>query len=160
MRKQLSLHLPIALFFLIFSLFGTWYEGSNILENSFEWGDSAPFSTLFHGPLTSEADIMQVDFFVYASKFYPFFPTVLLLSVLYLLTVLGVCTIEDRRRRSLFFRIYTVCLLVVLAAVQLQHVDTKYYYTSCLFIGIGVNCLLSVRNNRRLSAKKDRDKSN
>ena len=154
MRKHLSFHLPIALFLLTFSLLGTWYEGSNILSNPFEWERSTPFSSLFSGSISSQTDISQLDFFVYASKFYPFFPTLMLLSLLYLITVFLVFTIKDRRKRNLFFNIYSGCLLVVLITVLLQHVDTKYYYVVVLLVALGANLFINFRNNKRLAGTK------
>lgn len=150
MRTPLLFHLPIALFLLFFSLLGALYEGSNIVNNPFEWDHSAHFSNLFNGSSISKSDISQLDFFIYASKFYPFFPILLLLSLLYLITIIGVYAIKDRRSRGIFFHVYTVCLLVGLIVILMQHIHVKYYYASILFVSIGVNCLLNYRNYRRV----------
>ena len=155
MRKDLSFHLPIALFLLTFSLLATWYEGSNLLSNSFEWGRSTPFSSMFNGAISSQSEISQLDFFVYASKFYPFFPTLMLLSLLYLITVLGILAIKDKRKSSLFFHLYSGCLLVVLIAVLMQHVGAKYYYAAVLLLGLGANLFINYRTNKRLAAAKN-----
>ncbi len=154
MRKQLSFHLPIALFLLVFSSFATWYEGSNLLNRTFEWGRSTPFSNFFHGSISSQSDISQLDFFVYASKFYPLFPTIMLFSFLYLITVLGIFTIKDKRKSILFFDIYSGFLLVILVVVLLQHIDSKYYYAVVLLSGLITNLFINYRKNKRLEVTK------
>ncbi|WP_455675570.1 DUF4306 domain-containing protein [Pradoshia sp.] len=159
MRKHLPFHLPIALFLFAFSSLGTWYEGSNLLSNPFEWRQSTPFSSVFHDSITSQSDITQLDFFVYASKFYPFFPTLMLLSLLYLITILGACTINDKRKSSLFFTIYSGFILVVLMAILMQHVDTKYYYAAVLLLGLITNLFINYRNNKRLLLTKNIEKT-
>lgn len=66
-----------------------WYEGSAIIENTLEWKHSTPFTNLFNGGTINGHDISQLDYFVYAAKFQPFFPSIMIVSVLYILSVTG-----------------------------------------------------------------------
>ncbi|RLL48357.1 DUF4306 domain-containing protein [Oceanobacillus piezotolerans] len=58
---------------LLLSTFVTWYEGSYIRYNSYEWKYTAFFSKTFNGEIIHKSDISQLDYFIYAVKFYPFF---------------------------------------------------------------------------------------
>ena len=50
-----------------------WYQGSELVSDSFDWNDTAKFSKLLNGTdtITSPEQISQLDFFVYAAKHYP-----------------------------------------------------------------------------------------
>lgn len=74
---------------LVVSTFIAWYEGSAIIENTLEWKHSTPFTSLFNREFTNGHDISQLDYFIYAAKFKPFFPTIMIVSVLYILSVTG-----------------------------------------------------------------------
>lgn len=71
------------------STFFAWYEGSGIVEDSFEWKYSTPFTNLKIQEITNGGDISQFDYFVYAVKFQPLFPLIMLGSLLYVLSVIG-----------------------------------------------------------------------
>jgi len=77
------LQLIIGIFILAVSTFIAWYEGSAIIDNSLEWKYSTPFTELFN------IDISQLDYFVYSAKFQPLFPTIMMVCVLYILSVIG-----------------------------------------------------------------------
>ncbi|KAB8126022.1 DUF4306 domain-containing protein [Gracilibacillus oryzae] len=72
----------IAVFLLLFSTLAAWYEGSAIRDNPWEWKYSTFFS---EGVVKTKADISQLDHFVYAAKFSPFFPILMVISLSYLL---------------------------------------------------------------------------
>ncbi|MGE7837403.1 YjdJ family protein [Viridibacillus arvi] len=73
----------------IFSTFFAWYEGSTILENPWEWKYSTPFSQLLNREILNASDISQLDYFIYAAKFQPTFPVIMVISSLYLLILIG-----------------------------------------------------------------------
>lgn len=75
------------LFFL--SIVVAWYEGSTILDNPWEWKYSTPFSRLLYGEVHSASDILQLDYFIYAAKFQPTYPVIMVISILYLLILIG-----------------------------------------------------------------------
>lgn len=57
-----------------------WYQGSNLIDYPDEWKYSAKF--------TNYQDIYQIDFFIYAAKFYPTAFVVMLISLLYMLVLI------------------------------------------------------------------------
>ncbi|WP_101842002.1 YjdJ family protein [Halobacillus sp. Marseille-P3879] len=86
----------ISFFLLIFAAFASWYEGSAILENPWEWKYSTPFSELFYGEVHSQAHISQLDYFVYAAKFQPAFPILMVVSSIYIILLIGNSLFRDR----------------------------------------------------------------
>lgn len=79
----------IASILLLISTVAGWYEGSAILDNPWEWKYSTPFSQLLSGQVHSDSDISQLDYFIYAAKFRPTFPVIMVISSLYLLILIG-----------------------------------------------------------------------
>jgi Domain of unknown function (DUF4306) len=67
----------------------SWYEGSALLDYSWEWKFSAPFSDMIHGSVQSSNDIVALDFFVYAAKFSPLYPGMMIISASYLSILIG-----------------------------------------------------------------------
>ncbi|WP_340372251.1 DUF4306 domain-containing protein [Peribacillus sp. FSL E2-0218] len=73
-----------AFFFMLFS-FCAWYEGSEILDNSWEW----KHSTYFSEHVIDADDISDLDHFVYAAKFRPLFPVLMILTASYIIILTG-----------------------------------------------------------------------
>lgn len=70
----------VSLTILPFAFYFSMYEGSALLEDQFEWKNSAKVSASA-GEVTKTGDINQMDFFIYAAKFRPFFPIVTTICV-------------------------------------------------------------------------------
>lgn len=88
-----------------------WYEGSEIIDNSLEWKYSTPFSRLFNIEIVNGQDISQLDYFVYAAKFQPFFPMIMTVSVIYIFTVLIFFHLSTKSSVSHYFvRSYKLCI--------------------------------------------------
>ncbi|MCR8847419.1 YjdJ family protein [Rossellomorea sp. SC111] len=79
----------IGMLVLGFSTLVSWYEGSALLDHSWEWRYSAPLSEMVHGSVTNSNDIVTLDFFVYAAKFSPLYPGMMIISASYLLILFG-----------------------------------------------------------------------
>lgn len=79
------LQLMIGGMVLLFSTVAAWYEGSAIIEHSLEWDYSTPFTHLLDIEILTGKEIVVFDYFVYAIKFQPFFPMVILISLLYMI---------------------------------------------------------------------------
>lgn len=79
------LQLLICVFVLLFATIAAWYEGSAIIESSLEWKYSTPFTDTLGIEIVSGKEIVILDYFIYAIKFKPFFPTLMLLSILYII---------------------------------------------------------------------------
>ncbi len=63
-------------------------SGSNLIDNPDEWKYSAKFTNYFKGTVSNYQDIYQIDFFIYAAKFYPTAFIVMLVSLLYMLILI------------------------------------------------------------------------
>ncbi len=61
-----------------------WYQGSNLIDDPDEWKYSTKFTNYFKGTVSNYEDIYQIDFFIYAAKFYPTAFIVMLVSLLYM----------------------------------------------------------------------------
>ncbi|WP_142344774.1 YjdJ family protein [Bacillus cereus] len=66
----------------------SWYQGSNLIDYPDEWKYSAKFTNYFKGYVSHYDDIYQIDFFIYAAKFYPTAFVVMLISLLYMLVLI------------------------------------------------------------------------
>ena len=99
----LALQFAFTLFVFLFSAIVSWYEGSEILNQPWEWPYSTPFSHMLYGEVLSERDISQLDHFIYAAKFKPAFPAVMAVSGLYLLILVGYYFLLLRQKQSKFF---------------------------------------------------------
>jgi Domain of unknown function (DUF4306) len=98
----------VGLVVLGFASLVSWYEGSALLDNPWEWRYSAPLSELVHGSVTSSNDIVAIDFFVYAAKFSPLYPGMMIISASYLSVLIGF-----RLFKQAGFRIFLVLLGVI-----------------------------------------------
>ncbi|WP_341518960.1 YjdJ family protein [Bacillus paramobilis] len=74
--------------FFITSALMSWYQGSNLIDDPDEWKYSAKFTHYFKGTVSNYEDIYQIDFFIYAAKFYPTAFVVMLISLLYMLVLI------------------------------------------------------------------------
>ncbi len=86
----------VALIFFIVSTIISWYEGSNLIEDSFDWKYSAKFTNYFKGPVSDSNDILQIDFFIYAAKFYPI-PVIIMITSFGYMLLLSVYIVLKRR---------------------------------------------------------------
>lgn len=86
---KIMIQLGLSSMLFLFSTIVAWYEGSNILGNSWEWKYTAIFSQLMKGEVVQPSDILLIDYFVYAAKFFPTFPILMLLSGTYLVILIG-----------------------------------------------------------------------
>ncbi len=89
-------HILTGICILMISTFMAWYEGSVITNVTWEWEHSTPFTNIFNSEITNGQDINQLDYLVYAAKFSPFFPTLMLMSVLYIVSVFVLYLTKNR----------------------------------------------------------------
>ena len=73
----------------LFSTVVAWYEGSNILQDSREWKYTAILSQWLNGGVANQSDILLPDYYIYAAKFFPTFPILMLLSATHLVILIG-----------------------------------------------------------------------
>lgn len=114
------------------STFFAWYEGSGIVEDSFEWKYSTPFTNLKIQEITNGGDISQFDYFVYAVKFQPLFPLIMLGSLLYVLSVIGFYLINRKSKWAIPFWGILGLLLLVFSVF----ISTSFTIGNSIFFGI------------------------
>jgi hypothetical protein len=124
--------------FLLFSIFATWYEGSDILEKQYEWKYSTPFS----GLVLKESDISQLDFFVYAIKFKPTFPIVMSISSIYLLVLSGYYLFNMRKRIFTTYVSLIAALLFTLGWLMFTSTTSGAQALSYTFLSCGAICVV------------------
>ncbi|WP_255258094.1 YjdJ family protein [Bacillus sp. AFS018417] len=96
MKIRYMVQFGAALIFFIVSAIISWYEGSNLIEDSFDWKYSAKFTNYFKGPVSDSNDILQIDFFIYAAKFYPI-PVIIMITSFGYMLLLSVYIVLKRR---------------------------------------------------------------
>lgn len=99
MKIRYMVQFGVAFIFFIVSAIISWYEGSNLIDHSFDWKYSAKFTNYFKGPVSDSHDIMQIDFFVYAAKFYPI-PVIIMVTSFGYIVLLSLYIVLKRRLSS------------------------------------------------------------
>lgn len=80
--------LVLTIIILCFSTLVAWYEGSSIVDDPFEWKYSVKFTNYFKGEISDYHEISQLDYFIYAAKFYPLFPILMAVSSCFIIILL------------------------------------------------------------------------
>ncbi|MGG3479095.1 DUF4306 domain-containing protein [Peribacillus frigoritolerans] len=91
-----------ALFFMVFT-FCTWYEGSEILDRPWEWKHSTHFTHINDEQAIDAVDISNFDHFVYAAKFNPLFPLLMVLAAAYIIILSGYILFKRRIKKMALF---------------------------------------------------------
>ncbi|MCD1162508.1 DUF4306 domain-containing protein [Peribacillus frigoritolerans] len=91
-----------ALFFMVFT-FCTWYEGSEILDRPWEWKYSTLFTHVNDEQAIDAVDISNFDHFVYAAKFKPLFPLLMVLAASYIIILSGYILFKRRIKKMALF---------------------------------------------------------
>ncbi|MCM3675359.1 MULTISPECIES: YjdJ family protein [Peribacillus] len=91
-----------ALFFMVFT-FCTWYEGSEIMDRPWEWKYSTHFTQVNDDQALDANDISNFDHFVYAAKFKPLFPFLMVLAASYLIILTGYILFKRRIKKMALF---------------------------------------------------------
>lgn len=120
--------------FLVFSL----YEGSNLVDDPFEWQRSTPFTHLLVSNPNFPHDIVWLDFFVYAIKFYSVYPIMTLISAALLL---GLAMQKINNSKQMYSNIFGIFLGVGMLYTSLtffsaQSLGSQVFRYSLLFIGL------------------------
>ncbi|MCZ8538647.1 YjdJ family protein [Paenisporosarcina quisquiliarum] len=109
------LQLIVGIFTLVVSTFIAWYEGSAITYKSLEWGYSTPFTKILNIEITNGRDISQLDYFVYAAKFQPLFPAIMMVSVFYILSIVGYYLVKYKPKWAIGFLGLIGCIMILLS---------------------------------------------
>lgn len=136
-----------------FATFVSWYEGGQLRDDPWEWEHTAVFSNWLHDGVTNADDILVIDHFVYAAKFEPLFPLLMVTSFLVMFVQLAFWLF--RRHRAM----WNIFLLLLAAAslagcTILSDSPTTGFQLFSLFFG--VVGLLSILGVFRIETKKDK----
>ncbi len=148
----------IASMLLAFSTFIAWYEGSAIRDVPWEWKHTALFSKVFNGQITNNSDISQLDYFIYAAKFHPVYPILILFSLSYIATLSGYLLLKNNIKRLTVF-LSTISIIHILLGLTIYSSPTvggKYFTFAFLFNGL-INlslAILSFLRTRKGTKKK------
>ncbi|WP_173915927.1 YjdJ family protein [Halobacillus sp. Marseille-Q1614] len=134
------IQLCISLSLLVFSTFVTWYEGSALLENPWEWEYSTPFSERLHENIHSDEQISQLDYFVYAAKFHPTFPTIMAISSIYLILLIGYQFLKAHiKKLTLYLSLWGIIFLATSFFIMNSPTSGGKIFTSIYMVS-GVLC--------------------
>ncbi|PAD69995.1 hypothetical protein CHH83_06250 [Bacillus sp. 7586-K] len=126
------------LLFLI-STAAAWYEGSQILDNPWEWKYSAMFSRMMNGSVEQANDILPIDHVVYAAKFLPLFPLMMFFSGMYIIVLLSSILF---RRNGMFTVLLTSLGLLLLCGSSViansPTVGLKSFHYCFLLLGLAM----------------------
>jgi len=135
---RVIIQLVLASILFLFSTGAAWYEGSSLLEHSWEWKHTAIFSGIVNGQVENASDIIAIDYFVYAAKFAPTFPLLMLLSGTYLITLIGYISLK-RNHKVFTFYLTSIGVSFLVVSSLLCNSPTSglgIISVSLLFIGI------------------------
>ena len=110
---RLIVQFGVGIILLLVSIFSALYEGSEITFYNEEWAYSTPFTHLFKGGVKFPEEILQLDYFVFAAKFRPFFPILAFISVVYLLTLVGYVIFKHNSKWFNYFLFFIGSMLFV-----------------------------------------------
>lgn len=136
------------------------YEGSSIKEDPWEWSYSTPFSMLFNGEVEKASDIIVLDYFIYAIKFQPTFPLVMLICIFYLLILIGIALLKKNKLWSLYFRMVS-CLLLG-CAIALFNASTtggKAFFVTFILASIVFMIISFALRNKLYEASVENEKN-
>ncbi|MET1013104.1 MAG: YjdJ family protein [Paenisporosarcina sp.] len=103
----------IIIIVLVLSTLASWYEGSELVNNPWEWKYSIPFSRMLNEEVINKTDIFQLDYFIYSLKYQPLYPLLMMMSILYLVFLSAYLLIrKSMKKYSLFLGIAGILLLL------------------------------------------------
>ncbi|WP_342598069.1 YjdJ family protein [Psychrobacillus sp. FSL H8-0483] len=111
------IQLIIGTLILCTATFIAWYEGSAIMNHPWEWKYSTPFTKLFNMDIMDGHDISQLDYFVYAAKFQPLFPAIMMVSGIYILCVIGYYLLKCNYDWTIGYFGLIGCILLVVSGL-------------------------------------------
>lgn len=137
MSYKRTIPFGLAIMFFCIATFASWYEGSELIDNSFEWKHTAVFTSWIHDGEVERGNISQLDYFVYSIKFKPIFPIIMLVSFIYMVFAIGQNLLKPGIKQNLFVSILGVILLVGAALLSGSPTSgAKVFMMSQLLVGI------------------------
>ncbi|WP_043933280.1 YjdJ family protein [Bacillus sp. EB01] len=149
---RLAIQAGIGLIFLLFSTMASWYEGSALVDSPSEWKHSTPFTQIFKTSFSDGKDISQLDYFVYAAKFQPIFPVIMIVSILYLFILAGLYFLKNRGNLFSLY-LFILGIICVLAGLQLAGSSTQggrilfYVFAASGLVNLGFSFFKRIHQN-------------
>ncbi|WP_332651422.1 YjdJ family protein [Lysinibacillus sp. 54212] len=116
--------LIVASILFVFSMLVAWYEGSAIIEHSYEWKYSTPFSSFFEIEVVTGKEIFALDYFVYAAKFQPLFPMIMLITLLYIMFLL-IVMLKKFNHSVATIVTFLCCMMLICLALVVANTSTN-----------------------------------
>ncbi|MFB7640545.1 YjdJ family protein [Peribacillus butanolivorans] len=134
--------LVMAMLFLLLFTFCTWYEGSEILDSPREWKYSTHFSQMLNDQVVDANDISVLDYFVYAAKFKPLFPSLMIITALYIIILLGSMLFKRSDKKIALFLSGLGVLLLLLSRVVSNSPTAGGSFFTTFFLTSGIISVL------------------
>jgi hypothetical protein len=135
---KIILQFGLILMLFLFSMGVSWYEGSELADNSLEWKYSTPFTQLFHRGFVNKGDLSQLDYFVYATKFKPTYPLLMLFSGLYLITLFVYILFKQNHKGFTFFLFAAGLILSIFSLITNKSPTNGVHVISTFSLSIGL----------------------
>ncbi|TXC86028.1 DUF4306 domain-containing protein [Metabacillus litoralis] len=103
MSVKFITHLASVIMLLLFFSIASWYEGSELLDHPWEWKYTAIFSQMVNAEILNKSDISQLDFFIYAIKFKPLYPMLMMVAIIYMILLLGYSSYKTKPKKFALF---------------------------------------------------------
>ncbi|PPA70822.1 DUF4306 domain-containing protein [Jeotgalibacillus proteolyticus] len=100
---KMTLKTGVLMIILAIAAFAAWVDGSALLDDPWDWQHTALFSQFFHGSISAEHQISQLDFFLYSAKFRPFYPVLMIISSLGLIVLSAYHLLKKEPKRFAYF---------------------------------------------------------
>ncbi|MGF2616510.1 DUF4306 domain-containing protein [Rossellomorea vietnamensis] len=157
--KYKSIILSTLILFVVMTGLFSLYEGSALTDNPEQWKYTAVFSQMMNGgEIMEKSAISQLDYFLYAIKFRPFFPSSMVVFIL-LIIFTAVFPFIHKNKSRLVLAVYLL-LFISSLFVQPAEQGTAVFlgalrYTSLLLFCFSALILLKNKNfiNRRVVNK-------
>ena len=122
-----------AISFFAVATFFSLYEGSRLDNVPWEWPYSAVFTNWLNGGVESAADILTIDYLVYAAKFSPVFPTIMFFSAFALLLQLASWILKKSEIALSVFHLVCGFALLVMSGVLMSSPTVGLEFFSRVF---------------------------
>ncbi|NLP51165.1 DUF4306 domain-containing protein [Bacillus sp. RO1] len=111
MSYKRTIPFGLAIIFFCIATFASWYEGSELVDNSFEWKHTAVITSWLNDGEVERGNISQLDYYVYSIKFKPIFPVIMMLSFIYMVFEISRKFLQPGIKLNIFMSILGVILL-------------------------------------------------
>ena len=134
--------LVFTLLLFVFSTLATWYEGSTILDKPLEWKYTAVFSEIVNGQVETVNEIVVMDYFVYAAKFAPLFPILMLLSGTYISTLIAYIVLKRSGRKFSYLLLTAGSVFLALSGLLADSSASGLKLICLCLLGIGLLAIM------------------